>query len=247
MCTFGDVKETGNMANPYFTFKQFTIRHDRCAMKVGTDGVLLGAWTHINYAHRILDIGTGTGLIALMLAQRCPHAFITAIDIDTDAVEQALENVQSSPWANRVEVALQDICIYSTNQRFDTIVSNPPYFIDSLKCPDGQRNTARHTDTLDSVRLLSSVSRLLTDDGRFSIILPAEQTEILIQIAQTQNLYPSRQTAVITRPGLPPKRILMEFQKTRKACQTDGLVIELERHVYSEEYIALTKEFYLKM
>lgn len=247
MCTFGDVKETRSMANPYFTFKQFTIRHDRCAMKVGTDGVLLGAWTHINHSHRILDIGTGTGLIALMLAQRCPHVFITAIDIDSDAVEQALENVQSSPWANRIEVALQDICIYSTNQRFDTIVSNPPYFIDSLKCSDNQRNTARHTDTLDSERLLSSVSRLLTDDGRFSVILPAEQTEMLIQTAYTQGLYPSRKTAVITRPGLPPKRILMEFQKTRKAYQTDELVIELERHVYSEEYIALTKEFYLKM
>ena len=127
------------------------------------------------------------------------------------------------------------------------IVSNPPYFIDSLKCPDDQRNTARHTDTLDAKRLLNSVSRLLSDDGRFSIILPAEQTDMLIQTACEQELYPSRQTTVITRPGLPPKRVLMEFQKTKKAFQTDELVIELERHVYSEGYIALTKEFYLKM
>ena len=235
------------MANPFFTFKQFTIRHDRCAMKVGTDGVLLGAWTGVNHSRRMLDIGTGTGLIALMLAQRCPQATITAIDIDTEAVSQALENVQSSLWADRVEVILQDICNYPTKQCFDTIVSNPPYFIDSLKCPDDQRNTARHTDTLDAERLLSSVARLLSNDGRFSIILPAEQTDMLIQTARTHRLYPSRQTAVITRPGLPPKRILMEFQKTKKAFQFDELIIELERHVYSEEYIALTREFYLKM
>ena len=235
------------MANPYFTFKQFTIRHDRCAMKVGTDGVLLGAWTDVNHSHHTLDIGTGTGLIALMLAQRCPQALITAIDIDAEAVGQARENVQSSPWKDRVEVLLQDICTFSTDQRFDTIVSNPPYFIDSLKCPDDQRNTARHTDTLDAERLLANVARLLTDDGRFSIILPAEQTDLLIQTACTQGLYPSRQTAVITRPGLPPKRILMEFRKTKEAFQPDELVIELERHVYSEGYIALTKDFYLKM
>lgn len=235
------------MANPFFTFKQFTIRHDRCAMKVGTDGVLLGAWTDVNHSQRMLDIGTGTGLIALMLAQRCPQASITAIDIDIDAVGQAQENVLLSPWSDRVEVKLQDICKYLTDKHFDTIVSNPPYFIDSLKCPDNQRNTARHTDTLDAERLLESVSRLLTDDGRFSIILPAEQTDLLIQTAYTQGLYPSRKTTVITRPGLSPKRILMEFQKTKEAFQPDELIIELERHVYSEGYIALTKDFYLKM
>ena len=235
------------MANPFFSFKQFTIRHDRCAMKVGTDGVLLGAWTNVNHSHRLLDIGTGTGLIALMLAQRCPQAHITAIEIDAEAAGQALENVQLSPWADRVEVILQDICAFSTEMRFDTIVSNPPYFIDSLKCPDNQRNTARHTDTLDAGRLLSSVSRLLSDNGQFSIILPAEQKDLLIQAASIHGLYLSRQTAVITRPGLAPKRILMEFQKTNGTIQTDELIIELERHVYSEEYIALTKDFYLKM
>ena len=235
------------MANPFFTFKQFTIRHDRCAMKVGTDGVLLGAWTDVSHSCRILDIGTGTGLIALMLAQRCPQASITAIDIDAEAVEQAHENILSSPWKDRVEVLLQDICTFPSDQKFDTIVSNPPYFIDSLKCPNDQRNTARHTDTLDAERLLESVARLLTDDGRFSIILPSEQTDLLIQTAYAQGLYPSRQTAVITRPGLSPKRILMEFQKTKEAFQPDEIIIELERHVYSEGYIALTKAFYLRM
>ena len=163
------------MPNPYFAFKQFTVRHDRCAMKVGTDGVLLGAWTDLSHSRRILDIGTGTGLIALMLAQRCMDARITAIDLDSAAVEQAQENIQASPWKDRIEALQQDICTYHPNGTFDTIVSNPPYFIDSLKCPDGQRSTARHTDTLDADRLIGKVSELLTSDGRFSIILPAEQ------------------------------------------------------------------------
>ena len=235
------------MPNPYFAFKQFTVRHDRCAMKVGTDGVLLGAWTDLSHSRRILDIGTGSGLIALMLAQRCMDARITAIDLDSAAVEQAQENIQASPWKDRIEALQQDICTYPPNGTFDTIVSNPPYFIDSLKCPDGQRSTARHTDTLDADRLIGKVSELLTSDGRFSIILPAEQTEDLIRVAGEKGLHPSRQTWVITRPGLSPKRILMEFRKTPATLQPDELVIELERHVYSEEYIALTKEFYLKM
>lgn len=235
------------MPNPYFSFKQFTVRHDRCAMKVGTDGVLLGAWIDLNSSRRILDIGTGTGLIALMLAQRCSDARIIAVDIDSAAVEQAQENIQASPWKNRVEVLQQDICTYHPHGTFDTIVSNPPYFIDSLKCPDGQRSTARHTDTLDADRLIGKVSELLSPNGSFSIILPAEQTEDLIRVADEKGLYPSRQTWVITRPGLSPKRILMEFRKISTVFQPDELVIELERHVYSEEYIALTKEFYLKM
>ena len=235
------------MPNPYFTFKQFTIRHDRCAMKVGTDGVLLGAWADISCSRNILDIGTGTGLIALMLAQRCPQARIQAIDIDTGAVNQAQENILASPWNDRVEACLQDIRTYRPKQLFDTIVSNPPYFVNSLKGPDGQRNTARHTDSLDMASLLESAASLLTPEGRFSIILPAEQTDALTTSAERVGLHPSRHTAVITRPGLVPKRTLMEFCRTKETFQTDELVIELERHVYSEEYIRLTRDFYLKM
>lgn len=235
------------MPNPYFTFKQFTVYHDRCAMKVGTDGVLLGAWTDVSNARRILDIGTGTGLIALMVAQRTTNVQITAIDIDAEAVNQARENVSSSPWKNRVGVMLQDVCTYTSDTGFDTIVSNPPYFIDSLKCPDSQRTTARHTDTLDAYRLLEKVADLLTPDGRFSLILPTDQTDELLRIAETQGLYPSRWTQVITRPGLPPKRSLVEFRKTHQNYSVKELVVELDRHVYSEDYIALTKEFYLKL
>ena len=235
------------MPNPFFSFKQFTVYHDRCAMKVGTDGVLLGAWTDLSQSHHILDIGTGTGLIALMMAQRSPEAQITAIDLDAEAVNQAQENIQHSPWKDRVDAVLQDVCTYSSDEKFDTIVSNPPYFIDSLKCPDNQRNTARHTDTLDAQRLLEKVAELLTPEGRFSIILPADQTDDLFRIAEAQGLHPTRWTKVITRPGLPPKRSLIEFQKKALPIQTNELVIELERHVYSKEYIELTREYYLKL
>ena len=235
------------MRNPFFSFKQFTVRHDRCAMKVGTDGVLLGAWTDVLHSRSILDVGTGTGLIALMLAQRCPQAHIMGIDIDEDAVGQAQENMLASPWADRLSALCHDVRTLCPEVQYDTIVSNPPYFVDSLKCPDGQRTTARHTDTLDIHSLLETVSLLLSEQGRFSIVLPAEQTEMLVQVAAEVGLYPTRHTAVITRPGLPPKRTLMEFGRVPITYQPDELVIELERHVYSEDYIALTRDFYLKM
>ncbi len=234
------------MPNSYFAFKQFTIHHDRCAMKVGTDGVLLGAWTDISSSQHILDIGTGTGLISLMLAQRC-NASIVAIDIDEAAVEQAMENVSASPWNKQVEVQLQDISSYHPMCVFDTIVSNPPYFINSLKCPDGQRNTARHTDTLSANVLIEKTSELLAAEGKFSLILPFEQSADVIRLAERAGMWPSRHTTVITRPGLPPKRSLLEFRKVKGECLANELIIELERHVYTQDYIALTKDFYLKM
>ena len=234
------------MPNPFFRFKQFTVYHDRCAMKVGTDGVLLGAWANVAQAHHILDIGTGTGLIALMLAQRS-DALITAIDIDEGAIEQATDNAENSPWASRIRILQQDLCQYDTEQRFDAIVSNPPYFPNSLKCPDSQRSTARHTDTLDANKLLQKASELLHPEGHFSLVIPADQVSQIQQLGEESGLYLVRHTAVITRPGLPPKRALLEFRKANIACQTDELVIELDRHVYSEDYIALTREFYLKM
>lgn len=234
------------MPNPYFSFKRFTVYHDKCAMKVGTDGVLLGAWTNVNTSQRILDIGTGSGLVALMLAQRC-EASITAIDIDSEAVEQAQININASNWKNRMEVIHTDLCKYSPQNLFDTIVSNPPYFIDSLKCDDIQRNTARHNDTLTSEQLFGNVSRMLCPEGEFSLIIPFDQTESAISTGEKHGLYPTKHTRVITRPGLPPKRSLLAFKKHLEEYIPQDLVIELERHVYSEDYIALTKEFYLKM
>ena len=234
------------MPNPSFSFKQFTVCHDRCAMKVGTDGVLLGAWTEVASACRILDIGTGTGLISLMLAQRS-SAFIKAIDIDRDAVEQARGNVAESPWRERIEVELQDVCRYTSEAGFDVIVSNPPYFVNSLKCPDSQRNTARHTDDLDFERLIGSVVRLLSPDGMFSVVIPTDGMEQFYTIATRYGLHLSRQTLVHTKPGASPKRALLAFKRTSEKCIYDCLTIELSRHVYSEEYIALTRDFYLKM
>ena len=247
MCTFeARMTNETDMPNPYFSFKRFTVYHDKCAMKVGTDGVLLGAWTHVDTSQRILDIGTGSGLVALMLAQRC-EASITAIDIDSEAVEQAQINIDASDWKERLEVYHTALCKFSPEHLFDTIVSNPPYFVDSLKCSDIQRNTARHNDTLTSEQLFGNVSRMLCLEGEFSLVLPFEQPESAISIGEKYGLYPTRHTRVITRPGLPPKRSLLAFKKHPEEYIPQDLVIELERHVYSKEYIALTKEFYLKM
>ncbi|MDO4181193.1 MAG: tRNA1(Val) (adenine(37)-N6)-methyltransferase [Bacteroidales bacterium] len=236
------------MPNPYFSFKQFTIHHDRCAMKVGTDGVLLGAWADVSAARHILDIGTGTGLIALMMAQRNPDARIVGIDIDREAVEQARENIADSPWKDRVEVVLQDVCTYHPSASFDVIVSNPPYFVNALKCPDGQRNAARHTDCLDFEGLTASVSRLLSPQGTFSVIIPTDGMEDFLRSASHHGLHLSRRTWVHTKPDASPKRVLLAFNRpAEKNCTENHLVIELSRHVYSAEYTALTRDFYLKM
>ena len=165
-----------------FTFKSFTIHQDRCAMKVGTDGVLLGAWAQ--GGSRILDIGTGTGIIAMMMAQRFPDADITAIDIDAEACKQAAENVRESVFKGRIivkEEALQSYCRNHLEQQhplYDSIVSNPPFFVNSLRNPDARRTTARHTDSLSFAELFRSVSRLLSDDGMFSAIIPTDNEKV---------------------------------------------------------------------
>ena len=162
------------MSNSSFKFKQFTIYHDKCAMKVGTDGVLLGAWAPIANVKRVLDVGTGTGLIALQLAQRNPHAKITAIEIDTVAAEQAKNNVLHSPWADRIEVLCLDFRNYQQDDKFDLLVSNPTYFMDALKCPDEQRCMARHAGGLNYHSLFRHAVHLLSEQGKVSIIIPSE-------------------------------------------------------------------------
>ncbi len=161
------------MSNSYFQFKQFTVWHDKCAMKVGTDGVLLGAWVNIFNAKSVLDIGTGTGLIALMIAQRST-ANILAVEIDADAVNQAIENVERSPWSGNIKVQHADFKTATFNTKFDVIVSNPPYFSDSLLSPDTHRSTARHTSELTYHDLISRVSGILAFKGEFSLIIPAD-------------------------------------------------------------------------
>jgi len=237
------------MPNPYFSFKQFTVYHDRCAMKVGMDGVMLGVWTHVEETDNILDIGTGTGLIALMLAQRCTSA-IDAIDIDADAVLQATENVKQSPWAERVsvqEISLQDFAS-STTQRYDLIVSNPPYFVNSLKAPAENRTNARHADSLTHEELILNAMALLNPAGRICIILPVIEALLCRDFALNNGLYCTREVQVIPKPGALPKRTLMEFRLHPDSKETSELVVESnERHHYSQEFSLLAKEFYLKL
>lgn len=236
------------MSNTYFQFKQFTVWHDKCAMKVGTDGVLLGAWASVRNAHKILDVGTGTGLVALMLAQRSlPDADIVALEIDKAAAGQAGENVARSPWKERIEVVQADFRNYQSSDKFDVIVSNPPYFVDSLECPDQQRNAARHNDSLTYEELLEGVAGLLAEDGAFTIVIPTDVADRVKMIATAKNLYTVRQLNVITKPGGIPKRTLITFTFSNQECVVEELLTELARHQYSEEYIALTREYYLNM
>ena len=236
------------MSNPYFQFKQFVVWHDKCAMKVGTDGVLLGAWTSIQGAHRILDIGTGTGLVALMLAQRSlSDSYIVALEIDVAAAEQAKENVSRSPWKNRIEVLQTDFIFYHSAEKFDVIVSNPPYFVDSLACSDQQRNTARHNNSLTYETLFKGVSELLAKEGRFTIVIPSDVVDRVKLIAINYGIYAFEQLNVITKPGGTPKRTLISFSFKKQVCLIEELLTEVSRHQYSEEYIALTREYYLNM
>ena len=235
------------MENTGFRFKEFTIQHDRCAMKVGTDGVLLGAWSNVAQASRILDIGTGTGLVALMVAQRS-NASIVALDIDKDAVEQAKVNVENSPWKDRIVVMEQDFNTFAPKETFDLIVSNPPYFVDSLTCPEKQRTLARHNNTLGYDELLGGVAKLLSDDGRFCLIVPVDVSESIKAKAALLGLFVQKQLDVITAPGKLPKRILIEFAfHDTEQIEWLELLIEEKRHQYSLEYIALTRDYYLKM
>lgn len=235
-----------------FRFKQFTVRDESCGMKVGTDGVLLGAWTPLpNPCRRVLDIGTGSGLIALMLAQRLPSSTVLAIDVDEAAVAQAAENFQSSPWAERLQaehVALQDL----QTEPFDLIVSNPPYFVDSLKNPDSQRRAARHTDSLSYEQLLSCSAQLLTEGGTLAVILPAEAEAPFLTLAGQQGLTPYKITRVHTRANKPAKRVLLALRKQRISPISlispisSLLVLQDESGApRSAAYEELCREFYL--
>lgn len=233
------------MSNNYFSFKQFTIHQDRCAMKVGTDGTLLGAWADmptIRNTAAILDAGTGTGLIALMMAQRFTGATIRAIDIDPEAVAQAIANAQASPFAGRISVdhiALQDL----HDGPFDAIVCNPPYFIDSLRCPDQKRTAARHADTLSYTDLMSAAFRLLTDDGELSVVIPAECLSRMHSAAAIAGLFVKRECGVKTTERKAPKRYLVAY--TKHQPETDWGKSEII--IGSNHYCHLLGSFYLNM
>lgn len=233
------------MANTEFTFKQFTIKQDRCAMKVGTDGVLLGAWA--DGGQNILDIGTGTALIALMMAQRFKHAHVTALEIDEEASRQARENAGASPFANRVEVlhtALQD---FFPGCQYDCIVTNPPFFTDSLKNPDSQRAAARHADTLPYGELFSRVAALLAPDGVFSAIIPTDCLDRFIAEAYFSGLSPIRRCAIKTTTRRAPKRQLVAFAHQPSANNdTQEATLLTNDGERSEWYRKLTEDFYIR-
>lgn len=236
------------MSNDYFQFRQFVVHQQRCAMKVGTDGTLLGAWAAAPSGQcRILDIGTGTGLIALMMAQRYPEAEVTGIDIDEDAVAQADENVRLSPFSEKVRIYLQDIVNFTDAIGFDAIVSNPPYFVDSLACPDDQRTIARHAVSLTYEQLMHQVYRLLKDEGRFSVVVPSDCRAKIEAAACLEGFFTTRVCLIKTTPRKQPKRQLIEFQKhpVSELDISEG-VIEVSPNVRSEWYQQLTKEFYIK-
>ena len=236
------------MANDFFQFKQFTIHQQHCAMKVGTDGTLLGGWASAPAgACRILDVGTGTGLIALMMAQRFPEARVTGIDIDTDAVGQASENALESPFKERIMIREGDVTRMEDADGFDAIVCNPPFFDRSLTCPDQQRTEARHTVSLTYRQLMESAFRLLKDDGRLSAIIPSDCRSRLESEAHLVGFFISRICSIQTTPKKTPKRYMIEFRKQPvKEIDTECGIIELLPQERSPWYQQLINDFYIK-
>ena len=302
------------MANPYFSFKQFTVWQEHAAIRVGTDGVLLGAWCDLasdvsavipdestdrrqpenvcpadpsqildssnrdqtvwddhvqdereksvcgaqngadaetKKVGRVLDIGSGTGVIALMVAQRTSNAQIDAVEPDSGSCEDALRNFAESPWADRLHlhgVTLQEyVSCYAEKVQYDLIVSNPPYFVDSLKAPDPVRNAVRHAVSLPFEELLDGVKTLLAEHGRFAVILPVTEGVLLEKLALERSLHCVRKCLVQTKPGVPPKRVMMEFGRKSVPLRSDLLIMETERQQeFTEEYRRLTRDFYLK-
>ena len=234
-----------------FSFKQFSVEQDRTAMKIGTDGVLLGAWTPIeNNLFSILDIGTGTGIIALMLAQRSGAEQIDALEIDEDAYEQATDNFENSPWNDRLFCfhAGLDEFVEEPEDEYDLIVSNPPFYSEDYKSDNGQRDLARFQDAMPFEDLIEAAALLLSENGIFSVIIPFKEEEKFLSLVNEYELYPIKITRVKGTPISEIKRSLLAFSRNKiTPFPIDELIIETARHIYTPEYIALTKDFYLKM
>jgi tRNA1Val (adenine37-N6)-methyltransferase len=235
------------MSNNFFSFKQFTIKQEKAGFKVGTDGVLLGACADITSAGKILDVGTGTGLIAIMLAQRS-DADIVAIEPDYESYLQACDNVSHCKWQSKIKVehsSLQNY--YPDNEKFDLIVSNPPYFTDSLKNPDPRKSAARHAGSLDSDEILEGVKRLMKTGGRFQVIMPYVEGNIFIAECQKYGLYCNTILKIRPLPTSEIRRLILSFSPERLIVTEKFLTIEHgRRHEFTEDYINLTKDFYLK-
>jgi len=234
-----------------FQFKKFTIQQDRCAMKIGTDGVLLGAWVPIdNHPFSVLDIGAGTGILALMLAQRSSAEQIDAIEIDENAFEQCVENFENSPWSDRLYCyhAGLDEFMEEPEDEYDLIISNPPFYAEDYKTNNDSRDLARFQDALPFEDLIEAASLLLSENGVFAVIIPYKEEERFIELCADAELYPVKVTRVKGSHTTAIVRSLLAFKRYELSVLTaDELVIEINRHEYTEQYIELTKDFYLKM
>ena len=233
-----------------FTFKKFSVNQDRCAMKIGTDGVLLGAWTPlINNPFNVLDIGAGTGILSLMLAQRSNAEQIDAIEIDEDAYEQCVENFEASPWGDKLFCfhAGLDEFVDEPEDEYDLIISNPPFYTDDYKSATTSRDLARFEDALPFEELIEAAALLLSDNGIFSVIIPYKEEERFVTLCKELDIFPLKITRVKGTPTSEIKRSLLAFCRMEQTPLIDELVIEISRHNYTPEYIELTKDFYLKM
>lgn len=233
-----------------FTFKQFHVNQDRCAMKIGTDGVLLGAWTPlINNPFNVLDIGAGTGILSLMLAQRSNAEHIDAIEIDENAYEQCVENFEASPWGDKLFCfhAGLDEFVDEPEDEYDLIISNPPFYTDDYKSENVSRDLARFEDALPFEELIDAAALLLSDNGIFSVIIPYKEEERFISLCKEVDLFPLKITRVKGTPTSEIKRSLLAFSRLEQKPLIDELTIEISRHQYTPEYTELTKDFYLKM
>lgn len=233
-----------------FRFKHFNVIHERSAMKVGTDGVLLGAWCRVGGVRRVLDVGTGCGVIAMMIAQRSSASAVDAIDIDSLSVEEASCNFAVSPWAERLkamEIDFSDLGSELTGA-YDLIVSNPPFFVEDVVSPDARRSSARHTGSLSIPILLGNANRLLNAEGTLAIITPTTIEALVRREALISGLGVTRLTRVVPVEGAKPKRLLWEMTKANETIMNeDTLIIKMSNGNFSEKYIELTHDFYLKL
>jgi len=243
------------MSNNPFIFKQFDVNQDRCAMKIGTDAVLLGAWTSLNNkTSSILDIGAGTGILSLMLAQRSNTKLIDAIEIDDNAYEQCVNNFEQSQWGDRLFCyhASLDEFVDEIEGKYDLIICNPPFYSEDYKTENTPRDLARFQDAMPFEHLLESVSKLLSKTGKFSVIIPFKEEDKFIHLALTFKMIPIRICHVKGNLTSEIKRSLIEFSfskanKLQNDIKISELIIEIERHKYTQDYINLVKDFYLKM
>lgn len=236
-----------------FKFKEFSIHQDKTAMKIGTDAVLLGAWVFLeNEIDSILDVGSGTGIIALMLAQRSFALTIDAVEIDNDAYEQTVTNFENSNWGDRLycyHSSFQNFAdeIAEEDETYDLIISNPPFYTDEFESINDARNKARFTTSLSFNELLKGVSKILSKKGKFAVIIPFKEEQGFVKLAKENNLFLNRVCHVNGNPSSAFKRSLLEFSFEEKKLNKENLTIEIKRHQYTDEYINLTKDFYLKM